>query len=101
MYGTVARIRVKPGGVERLKALSQQFMTRNVPGHVATYVYQMDDDPQVVFLAVAFDSKASYVANAESPAQNAWYQEMIQHVEGAPEWHDGEIVDYLKGGASS
>ncbi|HEX8732644.1 MAG TPA: antibiotic biosynthesis monooxygenase [Ktedonobacterales bacterium] len=99
MYGTVARVRVRPGGVERLKALSQQFMARNVPGHVMTLVYQMDDDPQSVWLAVAFDSKASYVANAESPAQNDWYEQMSRELEAAPEWHDGEIVDYLKGGA--
>lgn len=99
MYGTVARMRVKPGGVERLRALSQQFAARRVAGHVATYVYQMDDDPQTLWMAVVFDSKASYTANAETPAQNEWYQTMIQNLEGAPEWHDGEIVDHLVGGA--
>ncbi len=93
MYGTVARMRVKPGGAERLKAMSQQFAARKVAGHVATYVYQMDDDPQTLFYAVVFDSKASYMANAESPAQGEWYQAMVAQLESPPEWHDGEIID--------
>jgi hypothetical protein len=32
------------------------------------------------------------VANAESPEQDKRYREMLQWLEGEPEWHDGEIV---------
>ena len=43
-------------------------------------------------MAVIFDDRASYVANANSPEQNARYLQMVELLEGAPEWHDGEIM---------
>jgi hypothetical protein len=52
----------------------------------------MDNDPNTVMMAVVFDDKASYVANANSPEQNARYQQMVALLEGPPEWHDGEIL---------
>ena len=31
-------------------------------------------------------------ANADDPEQDKWYQEMRQHLEADPAWHDGEII---------
>lgn len=91
MYGTVAHMRMKPDAGEALMAQLRAFGALPIPGYQATYVYQMDADPRDVYVAVIFDSKASYDANAESPEQDARYQEMLALLEGAPEWHDGEI----------
>jgi len=92
MYGTVARMRVKPGAEAKFAELSRQYEALNIPGFRATYVYRMDNDPTMFMMAVVFDDKTSYVANANSPDQNVRYQEMVELLEGAPEWHDGEIV---------
>jgi quinol monooxygenase YgiN len=92
MYGTVARMRLKPGAEEKMRELMRSYETLNIPGQRATYVYRMDNDPNTFMMAVIFDDRASYVANANSPEQNARYLQMVELLEGAPEWHDGEIM---------
>ncbi len=92
MYGTVARMRIKQGAEGQLEQQLREFESLKVPGFVTTYVYRMDADPQTHYMAVVFDSKESYVANARSPEQDARYQQMRALLESDPEWHDGEIV---------
>ena len=92
MYGTVARLRLKPGMEEQFIAFDQAEQAANIPGYVGAYVYRMDNEPNVYYLAVAFASKEAYVANASSPEQDARYRDMLSLLEDAPEWHDGEIV---------
>ena len=95
MYGTVARMQVKPGMLEqRTRAAEDQ--AREIRGMVFEYTFQMDDDPNVCYLAVGFESKDAYVANAESPEQNARYQQYRQYLSTEPEWHDGQIIQTMK-----
>ncbi len=83
MYGTVARIRVKPGmGEEEMR----------IPGYVAQYVYRMDADPDELYLTVLFESREAYHANAASPDQAARYEQLIAMMVAPPEWHDGEVI---------
>ncbi len=91
-YGTVARMRVKGGMLEELRKMTEAEDMMDVPGYVATLVYQMDEDPDELYMAVVFDSKESYTANANSPEQDARYQDFIRLLEGVPEWHDGTII---------
>jgi antibiotic biosynthesis monooxygenase (ABM) superfamily enzyme len=92
MYGTVARMRIKPGAESQMEQQSREFEALKVPGFVTTYIYRMDADQQTYYMAVVFDSKESYFANARSPEQDARYQQMRALLESDPEWHDGEIV---------
>jgi quinol monooxygenase YgiN len=92
MYGTVARLRVKPGLEAKFVELGRAFEAMHIPGHVTTYVYQMDSDPNEFYMAVVFTDKAAYHANADSPEQHARFLELMSLLEGEPEWHDGEIV---------
>jgi heme-degrading monooxygenase HmoA len=91
MYGTIARMRLKPGAEEEIARLSREDAPQ-IPGFAFQYVYRMDADPSEVYLVVAFESKEAYRANAESPEQNARYERFAALMEGPPEWHDGEIV---------
>jgi hypothetical protein len=59
---------------------------------VAQYLYQMDQDPDEIYLVVIFRDKASYFANADSPEQNERFLEMMTCLAEEPQWHDGEIV---------
>jgi quinol monooxygenase YgiN len=95
MYGTVARIKVKPGAVEALKQMAEGEVP-HVPGFVAQYVYQMDTDPSELYMVVVFESQEAYAANAESPEQHARYEQMMEWLEAEPEWHDGQII-YAEG----
>jgi quinol monooxygenase YgiN len=91
MYGTIARFRAKPGMEQQLMDLAQE-QAKEIPGWVANYVYRMDADPNEYYLAVMFESKEAYVANAGSPEQDARYRKLRALMENDPEWHDGEIV---------
>jgi quinol monooxygenase YgiN len=92
MYGTIARMRLKPGMDERILQFSRDLERVQIPGSVASYAYRMDTEPNVYYLAVVFESKAAYVANANSPDQDARYRQLLDLLDGEPEWHDGEIV---------
>ncbi|WIG61709.1 MAG: hypothetical protein OJF49_004457 [Ktedonobacterales bacterium] len=92
MYGTVARIRMKPGTAQQMQQVNQQYQSLNIPGFVGTFVYQMDSDPNECYMAVVFDTKDTYWANARDPQQDARYRQMRALLESDPEWHDGEII---------
>ncbi len=92
MYGTIARLQAKPGEEAQIVNELGEFGRLNVPGAVAEYLYKTDADPDVYFLAVIFESKEAYVANANSPDQDSRYRKILASLKGAPEWHDGEIV---------
>jgi quinol monooxygenase YgiN len=92
MYGTIARMRLKPGQEGAMQETMREYETLNVPGYVSSTVYKMDEDSNEFYMAVVFEDQASYRANAESPEQNARYEKMMEMLDGEPEWHDGEIV---------
>ena len=96
MYGTVARMQLKPGSAEKMKDYMGSYERVNIPGFVNTFVYQTDSDPNVLYMAVVFDSKESYTANAGDPAQDKRFREMMELLSAEPEWHDGEIIYQMK-----
>ncbi len=92
MYGTIARMRLKPDAEPQFRNLMKEYEGLSVPGYVRSTVYKMDGDSNEYYLAVAFEDRDSYRANAESPEQDERYRKMAALLEGEPEWHDGEIV---------
>ena len=92
MYGTVAKMRVKPGRLEELKQLMASDSMETIPGLIGTNVYQMDADANELIMAVAFTDKEAYTKNANSPEMNVRYEQFVALLEGPPEWNDGEIV---------
>ncbi len=92
MYGTVARMRLKPGMEQQLAEQLREFDGLGVQGFVRSTVYRLDAGTNEYMVAVAFETKEAYVANAESPEQAARYQKMRELLESDPEWNDGEIV---------
>ncbi len=92
MYGTVARMRLKPGMEQQLAEQLREFEGLSVPGFVRSTIYRLDAATNEFMLVVAFETKEAYVANAESADQDARYQKMRELLESDPEWNDGEIV---------
>jgi hypothetical protein len=43
-------------------------------------------------MAVVFENKESYFANANSPEQHQRFLQMMSVLESEPEWHDGNVV---------
>ena len=95
MYGTVARLRVKPGMEAEVAAFLRDWARNRrpvVPGAIGGYLYQLDRDPHTMVMAITFADKASYHANAQSPEQDKEYQRMRALLTEDPIWEDGEIV---------
>ncbi len=92
MYGTVARMRIKPGMESKLDAVMKSYEGLDIPGAVDTWVYRTDEDPRTYYLTVLFENRESYVKNAESPEQDKRYRALRELLESDPEWHDGEIA---------
>jgi len=90
MYGTVAKLKIKPGSIDELNRVSDG--RERGPGFVGVYAFQTDADPDEVYMVAIFDSKESYFANAGSPEQAAAYEKMAQLFAAEPEWNDGEII---------
>jgi quinol monooxygenase YgiN len=96
MYGTVARMRFKPGMAQGFFEMTQQAgQQRKRPGSIVYYVYQMDKDPNDYYLVVIFESKEAYVANANSQEQNQDFMQMMQFLESEP---DGTMARSLHRG---
>jgi quinol monooxygenase YgiN len=91
MYGTVARMRIKPGTEAQFLELSRVFEGQ-IAGLVSQTVYHSDADPAEYYLAVVFTDKAAYDANATSADQHARYLQYRELMAADPEWHDGEVV---------
>jgi antibiotic biosynthesis monooxygenase (ABM) superfamily enzyme len=98
MYGTVARMRIKPGAEARLLELGRRADMRGIPGLVAEAVYRLDGASDEYMLVVAFESEEAYLANANSPEQHQRYLEYRELLAADPEWNDGEIVDTYRRG---
>lgn len=94
MYGTVAKMVVKPENHQKMRDLFvKQIGQRKVAGYVTSYVL-FENDSDDAWLFAVFEDRASYDANADDPAQDADYQEYRALMESDPEWHDGEIEPY-------
>ena len=93
LYGTVAKMKLKPGSDEKMMKAMEGSDEGRV-GHVATYVFKSDADPNVHFVATIFESKSAYQKFADSPEQDKRYRQMRELLAADPEWHDGEVVHH-------
>ncbi len=92
MYGTVARLQLKPGMYEQFLVLGREIEAQGIPGLTAEYVYRSDSNPDELFMVAVFESREAYTRNAASPEQDAIYQRLRSLLAADPEWHDGEVV---------
>jgi quinol monooxygenase YgiN len=95
MYGTIAQMHLKPGSLGEVTRMSETWERehgQNTDGFVGTHIFQMDANPDEVWLVAIFENREMYQANASRPEQDEWYQQMRAHLEEDPVWHDGEII---------
>jgi quinol monooxygenase YgiN len=93
MYGTVARMKVKPGKMDEFIAnMTSSQQERGTDGYMGEIVYKMDNNPNEIMLCVFFRDKAAYQANASSPDMNKEYEEYRAMLDADPEWNDGEVI---------
>jgi heme-degrading monooxygenase HmoA len=91
LYGTIAKMKLKPGAEEKImKAMEGPEVRRE--GHIATYIFKSDADPNVHFVTTIFESKSAYKKFADSPEQDKRFHQMRELLAADPEWHDGEVI---------
>jgi quinol monooxygenase YgiN len=91
MYGTIAKMKVKPGKFEAMQEWERNAR-QEIPGMIFSYTYRSDSDPNEVWIVVGFESREAYRKNAESPEMNEMYKQYRALLDADPEWHDGEII---------
>ena len=101
MYGTIARLRVKPEHMDELIHLTRSFEQEDVPGFIASYLFGADADIHEAWLIALFVDRDSYRLNAELPEQDARYRKIRALLEADPEWHDGTVVASAGTGSTS
>jgi quinol monooxygenase YgiN len=95
MYGTIARLQPKPDRMDELVALGKRMAEAPMPGFRSSYLFMPDHNPYpkpTVFLVVVFEDRDSYIANADSPGQDARYQELRALLDADPDWMDGTYI---------
>lgn len=98
MWGTIAKMRVKPGAEQFL--LTQFHSMRNaerMPGWLFTHLFRSDANPEEFWMVAMFADKESYRLNAESPGQHRVYELIRSCLQEDPEWHDVDELDLMTG----
>ena len=92
MYGTIAHFRIRPGARDEFIKAMDGFGDAIIPGGVADYYFQMDNDSDDFYRVAIFKDEETYMANADSPEQHERYLQFRSFLVSDPEWHDGFIV---------
>ncbi len=95
MYGTIGHFRVKPGMGEQFVEITRQVGALSLPGIVAAYCYRPDASEHDYYLAVVASDKEAYFLHAQHPAVQALDRQLMELLEGEPEWLDGEIISVV------
>ena len=93
LYGTIAKMKLKPNAEEKIMQL-MDGADEHREGHVATYVFKSDADPNIHFITTIFESKGAYKKFADSPAQDKRFHQMRELLAADPEWQDGEVIHH-------
>ena len=104
MYGTIMRLKVKEGHEQRVVDLLKEWETDRKPqiqGAVGGLLLKPNGSSGVLVGAAIFKDRASYMANADNPAQHEWYMRLRELLEDDPEWEGRRVPDGGPGVAAS
>jgi quinol monooxygenase YgiN len=94
-YGTIFRMRIKPGAEQTIVGLMEEWEREHKPkirGALASYLYRPEKRPGELVGVAVFRDRDAYMANANNPEQDAWYRRLRDQLEADPEWEDGVIL---------
>ncbi len=95
MYGTIARLHPRPGKTDELLSLGDKMREAPMSGYRSSWIFRPDRNPyfrETLFLVAVFDDVDAYRANADSPEQDARYQELRALLQDDPDWLDGTFL---------
>lgn len=92
MFGSIAKLKLKPGSQQKMLDLVKGLEGRPVKGRVFNAVFQSYTDPDEVWSVVGFEDEATFRSYANHPHTAAMTSEWQQLLAVQPEWHGGQIV---------
>ncbi len=91
MFGTLGRMKAKPGKLEELTTHLNDPQAAAHRGYGGSYLLVAEEGDEVV-VAVMFEDKESYFEMVHDPKTDENYQRLLTLVEGEPTWTDGEWI---------
>jgi quinol monooxygenase YgiN len=92
MYGTLGRMKPKPGKRDELVALLSAPPSGTVAnGHRGAYLLKADEDDEVV-VAVMYEDKDAYMAMVHDPQTDENFGKIMALLQVEPNWTDGEWI---------
>jgi quinol monooxygenase YgiN len=95
MYGTIFNMRPIRGQEQKVQELFENWereRNNNVEGVIGVYLFKNSSRPGIMVGVAIFDSKETFMKNANNPAQDRWYHELRGLLEDDPEWNDSEVI---------
>jgi quinol monooxygenase YgiN len=95
MFGTIAILKPKQGRESDVLAHFDKWWKERsgkVKGALGGDLRRNASNPAELIATVSFASVEEYRANAEDPAQDAWFRQLAEMLDGEPRWIDGEIL---------
>jgi quinol monooxygenase YgiN len=93
VFGSVAKFRVRSDVSE--EEVERVFASLPQPkGAVGVLRLRSASDPRELWVAGAFESEQVYRQTADSPEQSEQFAKLRDLMDGEPEWHDGEVLDF-------
>ncbi len=95
MFAQLIRFRTKPDAWDRLRALDERWQREQAPvapGFKGSYMLREKDSPNGCIQVVLFENEQLAQQNSNRPETNQYYGEMLQLIEGEPEFIDTEVV---------
>jgi hypothetical protein len=83
-------MQLKPGALDAMMAWGRDQPPPDGDG--AMLVFQMDNNPNELYVIVVTESKEAYRAVAESPEQHQRFLQMMELLVAEPDWHDGHVI---------
>jgi len=92
MYGTLGRMKPKPGKRDELVAMMAASPTGAAAnGYRGAYLLKADEGDEVV-VAVMYEDKDAYVAMVHDPQTDENFGRIMALLEDEPTWTDGEWI---------
>jgi len=70
MYGTIFRMRIKPGEQENTTALLKDRTNQGIAGAISAYLMIPDNSPDELVGVAVFEDKTAYTAKTNDPTQH-------------------------------
>ena len=96
MYETFYRLRAGMGQEQAMLDHLFRWEQESLPavsGYVGGYLFQPTSAPFELMGILIFESPASYRSHRGHPAQAEWEQHLLDLLEQAPQWDEGEFSE--------